>query len=218
MVANQDKLANGIPALYSPCTQETQQLWLQYLGSLIDNGHVKRLQAEQSVLEESVATVPTNIWQRPNRSCTAQTVGAGFQYIFYQIRTVSRFTCQLAAIRIKSTAGLMPTSIFANLIHGLGGIRQQQNLFALPIKIPDHGTQGTRGFPGARRSHLQEIIAGSLCLQSDAREIIGSFSDARIQCRVKLRKTLPQQQIAPPRGSGKKAVKPLYMLRKEVSI
>ena len=47
MITNENKLTNSISTRHITRTKKSQQLWFQYLSSLIYNSHIEMLQSEK---------------------------------------------------------------------------------------------------------------------------------------------------------------------------
>ena len=97
MVAYQHELADGIFARRASCAKQAQQLRFQYLRSLIYQRHVEALQAEQVALGRECGHRPYKHPALHDALLHGATIGAIFQHIFNQMRTISLLASQFAA-------------------------------------------------------------------------------------------------------------------------
>lgn len=211
------QISYSIPAGNAAHAKQSQQLRLQYLSSLIYQGHIKSLQTEQFGLGRQRSNRSHKIRQRAIRSSILPACRARLNTFSIKCGRYTPSQESSLPIRMKSTSGVMAVNILhisstARLVY------ESKSISFLPIKSLYHAAQSARGLTGSRRTYQQEIVFSSLRLQSNTYKIIGSSRYSSVKGSIKFRFTLIQQQIPTVFRCRQKADNPQYMQRKEVSI
>ena len=97
MVTYQDKLPYSIPAGNAAHAKQSQQLRLQYLSSLIYQGHIKSLQTEQFGLGRQRSDRSHKNSATRHALLHLPACGARLQHVFYQMRTIHAVTGKFTA-------------------------------------------------------------------------------------------------------------------------